>query len=96
MDEVEDELTPYPNEPDRWMQLNRLFPPQMDRMSRVRDCDVVRFDSRRHVTYIAGNGSIEVRSLRVIDGHIEVHFRQVGHDGQSVCDICPALKDMNL
>lgn len=65
MDGVEDELTPYPNEPDRWMQIDRLFPPQMDRMSSVKGCDVKRFDSRRHVTYVSDNGAIELRSLRL-------------------------------
>ncbi len=96
MDEVEDELTPFPNEPDRWMELPRLFPPQMDRMSSVQGEDVKRFDSLRHVTYIARNGAIEVRSLRVVDGKVSVHFTKAGSDGQSVCDVCPDLKDENL
>lgn len=96
MDEVEDELTPYPNEPDRWMQLDRLFPPQMDRMSSVKGCDIKRFDSRRHVTYIADNGAMEVRSLRVVDGEVKVHFTKTGNDGRSVSDVCPDLKEANL
>ncbi|MEZ5944355.1 MAG: hypothetical protein R3C18_23450 [Planctomycetaceae bacterium] len=96
IDEVEDELTDYPNEPDRWMQLQRLFPPQMDRMSSVQGCDLKRFDNRRHVTYIASNGAMEVRSLRVVDGEVCIHFTKAGSDGQSVCDVCPDLKDANL
>ena len=96
MDEVEDELTPYPNEPDRWMELPRLFPPQMDRMSSVPGCDVKRFDSLRHVTYVAENGAMEVRSLRVVKGVVNVHFTIVGSDGRSVCDVCPELKESNL
>jgi hypothetical protein len=96
MDEVEDELTPYPNEPNRWMEIPRLFPPQTDRMSSVEGCDVKRFDSLRHVTYIAGNGAMEVRSLRVVDGEVKVHFTKSGNDGRSVCDVCPDLKEANL
>lgn len=96
MDEVEDELTGYPNEPDQWMQIQRLFPPQMDRMSSVEGCDMKRFDSRRHVTYIAGNGALEVRSLRVVNGEVKVHFTKAGSDERSVCDFCPDLKEANL
>jgi len=96
MDEVEDELTPYPNEPDRWMELPRLFPPQMDRMSSVPGCDMKRFDNLRHVTYVADNGAMEVRSLRVVKGAINVHFTKRGSDGRSVCDVCPELNETNL
>jgi|GEM_PF-2658772 len=96
MDEVEDALTPYPNEPDRWMELPRLFPPQMDRMSSVPECDVKRFDSLRHVTYVANNGAMEVRSLRVVKGVINVHFTKRGSDGRCVCDVCPELNETNL
>lgn len=96
MDEVEDELTPYPNEPDRWMELPRLFPPQMDRMSSVAGSDVKRFDSLGHVTYVASNGSMEIRSLRIVEGVINVHFTMKGSDGKSVCDICPELEETNL
>lgn len=96
MDEVEDELTPYPNEPDRWMELPRLFPPLMDRMSSVPGCDVKRFDSLRHVTYVAGNGAMEVRSLRAVQGVFNVHFSMEGSDGRSVCDVCPELKESHL
>lgn len=96
MDDVEDELTDYPNEPDQWMQIQRLFPPQMDRMASVEGYDVKRFDSRRHVTYIAGNGALEVRSLRVVNQEVKVHFTKAGSDGRSVCDACPDLKVANL
>ena len=95
MNEVEDELKPYPNEPDRWMELPRLFPPQTDRMSSVEGCDVKRFDSLRHVTYIAGNGAMEVRSLRLIEGALKVHCTKAGSDVKSVSDVCPDLKETN-
>ena len=95
MDEVEDEMTPYPNEPDRWRELPRLFPPQMDRMSTVQQCDqsvVRRFDSLRHLTYIAENGAMEIRALR----KAEALFAKDDKDGNSVCGVCPALQEENL
>lgn len=94
MNEVEDELTPFPNEPDRWRELDRLFPPQMDRMSVVRECrePVRRFDNRRHLTYIAENGAMEFRLLR----NVEAIFSKSGNDGRSVCEVCSALQEKSL
>jgi hypothetical protein len=40
LDQVEDELTGLPNEPERWSEIARLFPPQKDRMSSIEGCDV--------------------------------------------------------
>lgn len=95
MDEVEDELTDFPNEPERYMAIPRLFPPRGDRMSSVGGCDVKRFDSLRHVTYIASNGAIEIRTMRVVNGQIRTHFRKEGSDGRFVDEICPELKKKN-
>lgn len=96
MDEVEDELTGLPNEPDRWQEIPRLFPPQMDRMSSIVGYPVKRFDSLRHVTYIADNGAIEVRSLRVVDNKPTIHFTKAGADGKRISDVCPELVKANL
>lgn len=96
MDEVEDELTGLPNEPERWREIPRLFPPQMDRMSRIEGCEVYRFDSLRHVTYIAENGAIEIRSLRLAEGQLQIHFTKAGSDGRSACDVCPQLQTQNV
>jgi hypothetical protein len=96
LDQVEDELSGLPNEPERWMTLDRMFPPQSDRMSSVEGCDVKRFDNVRHFTYIAGNGAIEIRSKRRKKGAIEVHFSKPGLDGRSISVFCPQLADVNL
>ena len=94
MNQVEDELTPYPNEPDRWRELDRLFPPQTDRMSVVKECRVTvrRFDSRGHLTYIAENGAMEFRTL----WKVEAVFSKNGIDGRTVCEVCSALQEKNL
>lgn len=96
LNQVEDEFSGLPNEPDQWMASDRMFPPQTDRMSSVPECTVKRFDSLRHITYIAKNGSIEIRSKRLKAGKIEVHFSKAGSDGIQVSDVCPNLANRNL
>jgi hypothetical protein len=96
LDQVEDELSRLPSEPDRWMTLDRMFPPQLDRMSSVEGCDVKRFDSLRHITYVAANGAIEIRSKRRRKDAIEVHFSKAGLDGRGIADFCPELANDNL
>jgi hypothetical protein len=95
LDEVEDELSGLPNEPDHWMTLDRMFPPRPDRMSSVAECDVKRFDNVRHITYIAANGAIEIRSKSRKSGAIKVHFSKAGSDGRAISDVCPMLANEN-
>lgn len=95
LDQVEDELSGLPNEPDQWMTLDRMFPPQFDRMSSVSECIVKRFDSLGHITYIALNGAIEIRSKRRNGGTIVVHFSKAGSDGKQIRDVCPKLANDN-
>src|SRR6187455_2194862 len=78
LDAVEDELSGLPNEPDRWMTLDRMFPPRSDRMSSVEESEVKRFDNVRHITYIAENGAIEIRSKFRKGGETVVHFSKAG------------------
>lgn len=92
LDAVEDELTALPNDPRQWKTLGRLFPPQPDRMSTVKDTEIKRLDSLRHVTFIGPNGAIEIRSSRDPSA---VAFSKAGSDGRSICDICPRLRDAN-
>lgn len=96
LDQVEDEMSGLPNEPERWMTLDRMFPPQSDRMSRVAGCDVERFDNLRHITYISANGAIEIRWKRRKGGAIETHLSKVGADGKSIIEFCPNLAHENL
>jgi len=96
LDQVEDELSSLPNEPERWMTLDRMFPPQSDRMSSVERCAVKRFNNLRHITFIAANRAIEIRSKRRRNGTIEVHFSKAGSDGQSISSFCPKLAIDNL
>ena len=89
LDQVEDELTGLPNEPSQWKTIPRNFPPQKDRMSSIQGSDVKRFENRRHRTYIAPNGAIEVRTI----GSVVAHLSIAGSDGRTVCDLCPELVD---
>ncbi|HEV3025319.1 MAG TPA: hypothetical protein VGX76_22770 [Pirellulales bacterium] len=78
LDQVEDERTGIPNEPDKWMDSERMYPPQSDRMSSVAGTDVKRFDSERHLTYIAPNGAMLIcRRWRAT----EITFAKNGKDG---------------
>ena len=95
LDGVEDELSGLTNEPDRWMTSDRMFPPQLDRMSSVEECEVKRFDNLRHITFIAANGAIEIRSMRRKKGVIDVHFSKAGLDGRAISDCCPKLTNGN-
>ena len=93
---VEDQHSGLPNEPARWKELQRLFPPGTDRMSSVEGTEVKRFDSLGHVTYIAPNGAIEIRAKRSNTGQVVVHLSKPGSDGLGLSEVCPQLKDKNL
>ena len=94
IDQVEDELSGLPNEPDQYETNPRIFAPhpQMDRMSSIAGGQLKRFDNLRHLTYIAANGAIEIRGKHQVDACLT----KAGSDGRSVCDICPALINKNL
>jgi hypothetical protein len=80
MDAVEDELTPYPNRPDRWMEFPRLYPPQDDASRAVPGhASITRYRSRAHNTYIGTNGAIEIQRL---DGRVELS--KAGANGKGV------------
>jgi hypothetical protein len=80
LNEVEDELTAIPYDPENWQADGRLYPPQPDSARSVPGHPlVVRYRSRMHNTFIGANGSIEVQG---IDG--SVHFQKSGADGRSV------------
>jgi hypothetical protein len=77
---VEDELTNIPADPERWMTDGRMYPPQPDsRREVVGHPAVSRYRSRRHNTFVAGNGAVEIRDL-----DDRVLFRKAGADGTHV------------
>lgn len=96
LDGVEDELSGLPNDPGQWMTLERMFPPQRDRMSSIAGCDVQRFDSKRHITYIAANGALEIRGKRRPRESVVVLCSKAGADGRRLSDVCPPLAAANL
>jgi hypothetical protein len=60
LDEVEDEFSGEPNDPARWMELNRMFPPQADRIHADHPRPGVTIAvTRGHEILIGSNGSLE-------------------------------------
>lgn len=83
LNEVEDELTGIPYNPDRWATDGRLYPPQPDSRRPVPGRpDLARWRSKGHNTYIRENGAIEI--VRIQDDLVV--FRKSGKDGRGVWD----------
>lgn len=79
MNAVEDELTGVPFDPPSWATDGRMYPPQYDRIVPSPAPGITGYRSRKHITYMGENGSIEVTRL---DGTVE--FRKAGTDGLHV------------
>jgi len=78
---VEDEHSGVPNNPASWQTDGRLYPPQRDRVFAVQVFpEVLRYNSFKHDTFVAGNGAIEVRIIATG----VVHFAKPGANGKGV------------
>ena len=76
-------MSDVPFDPSKWQSDGRMYPPQDDSERAVPEHpNVRRFRSRRHNTYIAMNGALEIRT---IDG--DVLLSKTGADGRSVWDL---------
>lgn len=77
---VEDQFTSIPNNPTRWQNDGRLYPPQVDSRRDVSQApSVKRYRSRGHNTFIGVNGAIEIQD---ISGH--VLLSKSGWNGRTV------------
>ena len=80
---VEDAMSGVPFDPSRWQSDGRMYPPQDDSERAVPGYpDVRRYRSRRHNTFIATNGALEIRT---VEG--EVLLTRAGADGRLVWDL---------
>jgi hypothetical protein len=80
LNQVEDEFTDIPFQPERWQTDGRMYPPEDDNARAVDGGgDVIRYRHRAHNTFIRDNGAIEIQD---IDG--KVLFEKSGSDGRSV------------
>ncbi len=77
---IEDEMTDIPFDPDAFTTDGRMYPPLEDAARPVPGRpEVIRYRSRKHNTFIAGNGAIEIRDLNEV-----VAFTKPGADGSGV------------
>jgi hypothetical protein len=80
MNQVEDQLSGVPFDPENWRNDGRLYPPHPDSHRTVAGRpDLTRFRSKRHNTWIRSNGAIEIRTS---EGDVE--FAKPGADGKGV------------
>lgn len=80
LNQVEDELTDIPFQPDMWQTDGRMYPPQEDNAREVEDRgDVIRYRHKAHNTFIRDNGAIEIR-----DANEKLLFEKAGADGRKV------------
>jgi hypothetical protein len=80
LNQVEDEYSGVPFDPNNWASDGRFYPPQDDKASEVeRYPNVIVYRSKRHDTFIGQNGAIEIRG---VDGTVEL--TKSGADGNGV------------
>ena len=82
LNEVEDEMTSIPYNPDNWQSDGRLYSPRNDSRREVPGRkDIVRFRHLAHNTFFGKNGSIEIQNLKR-----DILFQKTGADGNGVRD----------
>ena len=84
LNEVENQLTDIPYNPDNWQTDGRLYPPHLDNIRSVPEKPFVkRLRSLAHNTFLGENGSIEIQetvSKRVV-------LSKAGEDGRGVWEL---------
>lgn len=80
LNQVEDELTNIPFQPEHWQTDGRMYPPEEENARQVEGrSDVIRYRHKAHNTFIRDNGAIEIQD---VDG--KVLLEKCGLDGRAV------------
>ena len=80
LNQVEDEFTDIPFQPEQWQTDGRMYPPDADSAREVDGrSDIIRYRHKAHNTFIRDNGAIEIR-----DVNGELLFEKSGSDGRSI------------
>jgi hypothetical protein len=83
LNEVEDDLTSIPYDPDAWDTDVRMYPPCEDAARSITGHPAVRrYRNKRHNTFVRANGAFEIQRL---DGVVQVS--RPGRDGPGVWEI---------
>lgn len=81
LNQVEDELSGVPFDPANWRTDGRMYPPQEDSAADVGGFpEVTSYRSRKHETFVAQNGALEIRDLQAN----EILLHKPGADGKGV------------
>jgi hypothetical protein len=81
LNDVEDQFSGVPFDPNRWLTDGRMYPPQDDSASDVPGYpDVTSYRSRGHETLIGSNGAFEIRDI----GTDKIIFEKNGSNGKAV------------
>lgn len=80
LNQVENEFTNIPFQPEHWQTDGRMYLPDEDNAREVEArSDVVRYRHKAHNTFIRGNGAMEIQDIKG-----NVLFEKLGSDGRGV------------
>lgn len=83
LNEVEDEFSGVPFQPELWRHDGRMYPPQEDsRVKSLENASLRKYRSKAHYTIFGLNGSIRIQTLQG-----EVLLDKAGQDGRRAIEL---------
>jgi hypothetical protein len=82
LNEVENEMTNIPYNPDEWRSDGRMYPPQDDSIRRTSNREIMCFRSKGHRIFIGSRGAIEIQEISK-----KTVFSKPGADGKTIREL---------